>query len=294
MTFSRLSALIRLCRPRHWIKNALIFAPLVFSGRLSDAAGFAAAFYGWVAFGLYASAVYVFNDLRDVESDRRHEIKKNRPLASGAVSVASARVLAVLLFCAGTAVNLCVAPDKIAATLPILYILLNILYSAGVKKVPLADVAVLVSGFLIRVFYGGFLVHAAVSVWLYLTVTAMAACLGLGKRRNELLKRIKSGDEIDGVLQFYTPAFLDKNMYMCLTLAIAFYALWAIAPIPAMPDPANARVWSVPVVLLICMRYSLLIERESYADPVDVLFSDRALQGLVAFYGLFMLLIMYG
>ena len=294
MTFFRLSALIRLCRPHHWIKNALIFAPLVFSGRLSDATDFMATFYGWLAFGLYASAVYVFNDLHDIESDRRHEIKKNRPLASGAVSVAQARVLAVLLFCAGTAVNLRVAPDKTTAALPVLYVLLNVFYSAGIKKVPLADVAVLVSGFLIRVFYGGFVIRAAVSVWLYLTVTAMAACLGLGKRRNELMKRINTGDEIDGVLKFYTPAFLDKNMYMCLTLAIAFYALWAIAPIPVMPDPANARVWSVPVVLLICMRYSLLTERDSYADPVDALFSDRTLQGLVAFYGLFMLLIMYG
>lgn len=294
MNLLRISALIRLCRPHHWIKNALIFAPLIFSGRLSDASGFMTAFYGWAAFGLFASAVYIFNDLRDIESDRLHEIKKNRPLPCGAVSVTQARVLAVLLFCAGAAVDIAIAPDKSAAALPFLYVLLNIAYSLGIKKIPLADVTVLVSGFLIRVFYGGFLIHAAVSVWLYLTVTSMAACLGLGKRRNELLKRIKAGGEIDGVLKFYTPAFLDKNMYMCLTLAVAFYALWAITPIPAVQDPANARVWSVPLVLLVCMRYSMLIERESYADPVDVLFSDRALQGLAAIYGLFMLLIMYG
>ena len=171
---------------------------------------------------------------------------------------------------------------------------MNVLYSLRIKKIPLLDIAFLVLGFLIRIFYGASLIIETVSVWLYLTVTTMSAYLGLGKRRNELQKRIDNNHEINGVLKFYTPEFLDKNMYMCLTLTIAFYALWAISPIPAMPDPSNARIWTVPLVLLICMRYSLLIESKTYADPVDVLTSDKVLILLVVLYGLYMILLMYG
>lgn len=294
MSLSTSIALIRLCRPKHWLKNLLVFAPLVFSGNLLAPDNFFKTLTGWIAFNFTASAVYIFNDLRDIETDKRHEIKKSRPLAAGQITPAAAKILFCLLVCAAAGINAAASRLAEPAGLLLLYLIMNICYSLGIKKVPLLDVTVLVFGFLIRIFYGAFLIDAAVSVWLYLTVTTMSAYLGLGKRRNELQKRIDNNREINGVLKFYTPEFLDKNMYMCLTLTIAFYALWAISPIPALPDPSNARVWTVPLVLLICMRYSLLIESKTYADPVDVLTSDKILIFLVMFYGLYMAFLMYG
>lgn len=294
MSLSTSIALIRLCRPKHWLKNVLIFAPLIFSGNLLNPENFFKTLLGWIAFNFTASAVYIFNDLRDIETDKLHEIKKNRPLAAGQVTPTTAKILFCLLIIAAAGINLTASTCLQPAGLLLLYLIMNVLYSLRIKKIPLLDIAFLVLGFLIRIFYGASLIIETVSVWLYLTVTTMSAYLGLGKRRNELQKRIDNNHEINGVLKFYTPEFLDKNMYMCLTLTIAFYALWAISPIPAMPDPSNARIWTVPLVLLICMRYSLLIESKTYADPVDVLTSDKVLILLVVLYGLYMILLMYG
>lgn len=294
MSLSTSIALIRLCRPKHWLKNVLVFAPLIFSGNLLNPDSFFKTFIGWIAFNFTASAVYIFNDLRDIETDKLHEIKKNRPLAAGQVTPTTVKILFCLLIIAAAGINLTASTCLQPAGLLLLYLIMNVLYSLRIKKIPLLDIAFLVLGFLIRIFYGASLIIETVSVWLYLTVTTMSAYLGLGKRRNELQKRIDNNHEINGVLKFYTPEFLDKNMYMCLTLTIAFYALWAISPIPAMPDPSNARIWTVPLVLLICMRYSLLIESKTYADPVDVLTSDKVLILLVVLYGLYMILLMYG
>lgn len=294
MPFLKIFPLIRLCRPKHWLKNVLIFAPLIFSGNLLNPENFFKTLLGWIAFNFTASAVYIFNDLRDIETDKLHEIKKNRPLAAGQVTPTTAKILFCLLIIAAAGINLTASTCLQPAGLLLLYLIMNVLYSLRIKKIPLLDIAFLVLGFLIRIFYGASLIIETVSVWLYLTVTTMSAYLGLGKRRNELQKRIDNNHEINGVLKFYTPEFLDKNMYMCLTLTIAFYALWAISPIPAMPDPSNARIWTVPLVLLICMRYSLLIESKTYADPVDVLTSDKVLILLVVLYGLYMILLMYG
>lgn len=294
MPFFKIFPLIRLCRPKHWLKNVLIFAPLIFSGNLLNPENFFKTLLGWIAFNFTASAVYIFNDLRDIETDKLHEIKKNRPLAAGQLTPTTAKILFCLLIIAAAGINLTASTCLKPAGLLLLYLIMNVLYSLRIKKIPLLDIAFLVLGFLIRIFYGASLIIETVSVWLYLTVTTMSAYLGLGKRRNELQKRIDNNHEINGVLKFYTPEFLDKNMYMCLTLTIAFYALWAISPIPVLPDPSNARIWTVPLVLLICMRYSLLIESKTYADPVDVLTSDKVLILLVVLYGLYMILLMYG
>ena len=180
------------------------------------------------------------------------------------------------------------------AGLLILYLALNALYSLWAKKIPLLDISILVSGFLIRIFYGASLIDAPVSAWLYLTITSMATYLGLGKRRNELQKRINENRELDGVLKSYPLSFLDKNMHMCLTLTNVFYALWTISPIPVFSAASDGRIATVPLVLLICMRYSLLIETKTYADPVDVLTSDKVLVFLVLAYGAYMAFLMYG
>lgn len=294
MFMSNITALIRLCRPKHWLKNTLVFAPLIFSGNLLETNSFLKVLIGWFAFNCMASAVYIFNDLCDLKTDKLHEIKRKRPLAAGETTPLCAKILFFLLILLSVGINFRISGGIETVGLLLLYLGINILYSLKAKKIPLLDIALLVLGFLIRIFYGAYLISAAVSVWLYLTVTTMSAYLGLGKRRNELQKRIDNNHEINGVLKFYTPDFLDKNMYMCLTLTIAFYALWAISPIPVMPDPSNARIWTVPLVLLICMRYSLIIESKTYADPVDVLTSDKILMFLLLFYGLYMAFLMYG
>ena len=129
MPFSNLVALIRLCRPKHWLKNVLVFAPLIFSGNLLDSDNFFRTLIGWIAFNFTASAVYVFNDLRDIETDKVHEVKKNRPLAAGLVTPETAKIMLICLICAATGISFVISNGFEPTALLLSYFLINIFYS---------------------------------------------------------------------------------------------------------------------------------------------------------------------
>ena len=277
-----------LMRVHHYIKNMLIFLPILFSGKLFVGNNLFVAILGTAAFSLVASAVYIINDIRDAEKDRKHPTKKNRPIASGEVSPANAVVLMVVILVAAIGL-LGLAHASVASyALMLLYLLINVAYSMGLKDVPLLDVTILAAGFLIRVLFGAVLTETAVSEWLYLTVLSAAFYFSLGKRRNEL-QRKKDGDTRK-VLQYYTRDFLDKNMYMCLALLNTFYALWCK---DITNDGMPYTIWTVPIVIIICMKYSLTVEGNSEGDPVEVLLHDRILLALCIIYGIVILTMLY-
>lgn len=282
---------LKLMRIHHYLKNGLIFLPLIFSSQLFQLNILENTVLGFLAFSLSASSIYIFNDIHDYEFDRKHEVKRKRPIASGEVSVSSAVYLALFLLVLAALLNYLSSGQNLLAWIFIItYIVLNLFYSLGLKNVPLLDVAILVAGYLLRVLYGAEIASIAISKWLYLTVISMSFYLGLGKRRNEL---VRQGDTMRKVLQHYNHSFLDKNMYVFLSLTIVFYALWCIDPVTIATHSTENIVWTVPLVMLICMKYSLNIERVSDGDPVDVLLSDKVLMGLTFFYGICMMLIIY-
>jgi len=319
-------------RPKHWLKNALVAFALIF-GRRFAVADILTIVGGIVAFCLISSAVYILNDIFDVENDRKHEVKKNRPVAAGLVSVRFAWFLMALLVILSIAlsiftiivrsvhfermypINLTNAYNAFIASyqargllldysgvppewltsyrhftvsmhfgtviLLIVYFVLNWGYSAKYKNIPIVDVLILSSGFLIRIFYGAWMIGQPVSDWLYLTVLALSLYMGLGKRRNELIALDELAGETRKVLSLYTKDFLDKNMLVCLTLTIVFYSFWTL------DLENNMLVWSVPLVLTIVMRYSFLTEIKRFADPVDVLLNDKPLIFLTLMYMVF-------
>ena len=283
---------LKLMRVKHYIKNVLVLVPFIFSGQLFQPFYLVRAIAGFFAFSLLSSAVYIFNDIRDAESDRLHPTKKFRPIASGEVSKRSAYILGGVLL-VGTAVlqYFASAVYGYAWVLLALYLALNLAYSLKLKKIPILDVAILVSGYVLRVLYGATLGGIEISRWLYLTVIAMSFYLGLGKRRNELIRMDQ--DVKREVLRHYNREFLDKNMYMCLALTIAFYSLWAVDPITTQRIRMAGLIWTVPLVILICMSYSLHIERDSDGDPIEVLLSDKLLLSLVVLLGLIWVLLIY-
>lgn len=259
----------RLLRTRHWVKNLLIFLPLFFSGRLSDRRKLLTAVIAFAVFCMQSSAVYVVNDIKDAEKDRQHEKKKKRPIASGEVSLQEGWIL--FGFCTMT-VLLCMGLTGVKGNIfVILYFVLNLMYSFGLKNVPFLDIVILVSGFVLRVMYGAFVTDITISGWFYLTVLAISFYLFLGKRRNELVRAGEAAGTRT-VLSFYNYEFLDKGMGMCLSLANVFYSLWAVE------SESRYLLWTVPVTILISLRYCYDIERkDSDADPVEVILSDKVL-----------------
>jgi 4-hydroxybenzoate polyprenyltransferase len=239
-----------------------------------------------VCFSLLSSIIYIFNDLRDIDKDRRHSVKCRRPLASGSVPVGHALIILVLLSAILIGLFALAARESPlyglkAAGFLTLYAALNIGYSWGLKNIPIVDVTILASGYVIRLLFGAAIAGVDISVWLYLVVTMGAYYLGLGKRRNE----INGGEkETRSVMRFYSHNFLDKNMYLCQALCVVFYALWSIDPATVKKLNTSAFVYTIPLIFIIFLKYSLNIETGSDGDPTPVLLHDKALILLCAAY----------
>jgi len=282
-------SVIRLMRPHHCIKNALLFLPAVFSGKLLDADTLVTLIFGFFAFFFISSAVYVVNDLRDMEKDKLHSTKCHRPLASGSVSKRTATALAAILVVLSVLFSVFLCKSIFGLLILVLYFALNIGYSMGLKEIPIVDIIILVSGFILRLFFGSAITGIPISGWMYLTVMSASFYLGFGKRRNELAK---SGEKTRKVLKFYTYEFLNRNMGLFSTLLIIFYALWCTSPdISERFD--GKMLWTVPLLVLIFVKYSFDIEGDSNADPVEVLISDKSLFLLCGVFAVMLLLIIY-
>lgn len=279
---------LKLMRVHHWIKNILVITPIVFSGQLFDINILKKGFLGVLSFSLVSSLIYIINDMQDVEKDRRHPTKCKRPLASGDISIKNAKIMIAIILCSviifGVYMTVNWNISIFANVYLLIYFILNIGYSMGLKNKAIIDIVILVSGFLLRVLYGSVITNIGISDWLYLTVIAGAFFFALGKRRNELALK---GDTRE-VLKYYNKDFLDKNMYVCLALLNVFYALWSRDNLHS-----DNMIWTVPIVLVICMRYSMDVEGDSDGDPVEVLVKDKILLGLCAVYALMMFAFIY-
>lgn len=273
---------IKLLRMKHYIKNLIIFVPMFFGGVIFDINKLKFGIVGFLIFSVTSSAIYILNDLRDIENDRMHPTKKNRPLASGTIKPYQGII--VMILCIFTAGILSIVLKNIVAIILLgAYFILNIAYSMGLKNKPIIDIVILASGFVIRIFYGGAITHVVISKWLYLVVTVGSLYMGLGKRRNELKKQTETRE----VLKYYNVAFLDKNMYVCVALTNVFYALWTFE----MPNPRIS--WTIPIFIVLLMCYSLDIEGESDGDPVEVILHDKILVGIILVYVICIVILLY-
>ena len=281
---------IKLIRVKHWLKNFLIFIPLMFSTQILVVNKLLLTLIGFISFCFISSTVYIINDLNDVKKDRKHPIKKKRPIASGAVSKKEAIVIAGILFLISVLLNIFVIKELVCLIFILLYLFLNICYSRGLKNVAIVDVVILVSGFVIRVVYGAFINGIIISNWLYLTVMAGSFFMGFGKRRNEA---IKQGSKSRKVLKYYTKEYLDKFMYICLILAIVFYSLWSIDVETIDRIGNNYMIYTIPFLLVIVMRYCLHMEGDSFGEPIDIITSDKVLISLISLFVFSMFLIVY-
>lgn len=302
--------ILKSARVTHWVKNVVIFAPIVFAGFLFEPILLGRVVWAFLLFSLVSSAIYIFNDLIDLETDKLHPFKKKRPLASGRLDVPTAILSFIVL--AGGSLYLSLATSSFYFAAVAAYFTLNIIYTLWWKKVPILDVFAIATGFVLRVYAGAFVINVHMDVWFLLTVISASLFLAVGKRRSEMTILGYSGVEVKkhrATLLHYTPKLLDAYTSMFATTTWLTYALYTFLHPPFSPDGRVLRLFTllprtlitekwlmitVPVVIFGVMRYlQLIYESTAGETPHKVLFSDRPLLFTVGTWGLMVIGILY-
>ena len=284
---------LKLIRVKHWLKNGLVFLPLFFSLNICNVPLLIRTIIAFFIFSLTSSIVYIYNDMSDIEKDKKHPIKKLRPLASGIISIQNASItMLIIAFIDIILMSLLYLQTSsiFIFIIPVIYIVLNFLYSKYLKNIPIIDVIIIVSGFILRVCYGGIVTNIEVSKYLYLMIIFGAFYLGFGKRRNEI---IQNGDKSRKVLEKYNQEFLDKNMYVTFALAIVSYTLWCVDPTTIARIGNDYIFWTIPVLMVLLQLYSLNIESNSHGDPMEVILSDKKILITAILYVVLLVVIIY-
>jgi 4-hydroxybenzoate polyprenyltransferase len=264
---------IKLLRPGQWVKNAFVAAPLLFARQYHDADQCLRTLTAAAGFCLASSAVYIFNDLCDRAEDQQHPTKKNRPIASEAVTVPCAAIMAIVL------VGLSLAPAFIVSSrylyCVILYLAISFAYSMGIKHIAILDVMTIAGGFVLRIFAGSFAVDVPTSHWLVLCTIMVATFLGFAKRRSELVSLKENSVNTRTVLQDYSVKFLDQVIAMVTGATIICYALYTVDARTLAQLGTHSMLLTVPCVMYGMFRYIYLAyHRGEGEDPTQMMLTD--------------------
>jgi 4-hydroxybenzoate polyprenyltransferase len=288
---AQIKPLLRTMRPKQYTKNIFVWAALLFDRKLFEPGPLARTLIAFVLFCLISGAVYIINDLMDIEKDRQHPTKANRPLASGALTPRVAQVAALIIILVCLPVTLWM--DR--GLLPILYgyLLMMIAYSLWLKHIVIVDVLTISAGFVLRVAAGVVVVEADnFSPWIYVCMTLLALFLALGKRRQEIVLMKGSSGTTRSILAEYNVRFLDEMLSLVISTTTMAYSLYTFSA-PNLP-PDHTMMLTIPFVLYGLFRYLYLVHVKGETDPPDVVvLKDRPLQIDVALFGLVVLVLFY-
>ena len=286
-----LSALIKSMRLRQWMKNGFVYIPLFFDRQLFHLEAFLRTTAGFFLFCFVSSAVYLINDIADIESDRQHPTKKNRPIPSGKLPLSVAWGAAIVLVVVSLALGFLLEP-AFAAILA-LYFIMNLAYSKWLKHIPIVDVLIVSAGFVLRVGGGVTLITVErFSPWLYIFTTMLTLFMGFGKRRAELTLLAQGAGSYRKVLEGYSIPLLDQYVTIVSAATILSYSLYTFSA-PNLPDN-HVMMLSIPFVAYIIFRYLYLIQMTQNAGaPDEVLLTDRPIQIALVLTGLVILAVFY-
>jgi 4-hydroxybenzoate polyprenyltransferase len=286
---------LSLLRPRHWVKNLVVMLPLFTSQHAGSASAWALAAAALAAFCLGSSAVYVFNDLCDRRADRLHPAKKDRPLASGAVSARAAGALVAGLVAAALAVAACAGGGVLLVLMG--YLALQAAYSLFLKHKMIADVICIALGFVLRAVAGAVGIHVDVSPWLFSCMFTLCLFMGFCKRSNELAT-LGDGPSAQGhrhTLAGYTTELLTHLITLSAAIAVIAFLTYATSAQTIDRFKTDYLVYTLPLFVYGVCRFAMLSMRGTYTDPVDLMLRDRpfagtvilwlAAAGLIATYG---------
>ena len=286
-----LRALIKSMRPKQWVKNGIIFTALVFDQQLLQLDPLLRTIAGFALLCLGASAVYLMNDLVDLEQDRAHPVKRNRPIASGTLPIPVARIAAISFFI--LSVLSAFLLERNFGFVLVAYLGLNLLYSFYLKHIAIIDVLVLASFFVLRVEAGVTLITVQrFSPWMYVCITLLALFMGLGKRRAEMVLLADKANSHRRVLDGYTISFIDQLLSIVSSTTIVAYSLYTFS---ASNLPENhTMMLTIPFVIYGIFRYLFLIHVKGEGGaPEDLLLEDWPLLGTVALWALSAVFVLY-
>lgn len=281
----------RLIRVSQWVKNLFVFLPVVFSGNLFNETYLVFSILIFVTFSFISSSVYVLNDYMDIESDRNHPQKKNRPLASGKITKREAVTLFLTLITLSILFLYLFANLATSVTI-LIYLLINVAYSFGAKHIAIIDVSIISFGFLLRVFAGGFMTGITISNWTILLTFTIAMVMAFGKRRGELVN-VQGKNKTRKALDGYNLEFLNSALVISCVMTIVCYVMYTMAP-ETQSKMHHYVFYTFIFVIVGVLRYlQQTFVFNKTESPTKMVFKDLFLQITIFLWGISMLLVIY-
>lgn len=284
----KISAFVKLLRPKQWIKNLFVFAPLIFAKHVFEYNYLITVVAAFILFCLMSSAVYVLNDIVDCEKDRLHPKKKNRPIASGIISKFEGGTLLLVLVPLVLIVSFFV--DLYFGIVILLYFLNNTLYSFKIKHMVILDVMSIAVGFLLRVIGGALIIRVDISPWILLCTLLLSLFLGFSKRRNELVVMNAGAQNHRKILEEYSLEFIDNMLSIVTASTVMAYSLYTFST-----NNKNYNMMvTIPFVLYGIFRYQYIIYKKNEGgSPEETVLSDIPLIVTIALWGILSIVILY-
>ncbi len=273
----KISSIIKLMRSHQYIKNLFIFLPLFFALKITDTSSLFNAVIAFIAFSLTSSAIYTLNDYHDIEEDRQHPKKKERPLASGAISKSQAITIMSVLFVVGFTLMAILSPK--ATGILLAYVIMNIAYSFYLKHIAILDVVIIAIGFVLRLFIGSAVTGIPLSMWIIIMTFLLALFMALAKRRDDVLIYLDTGKKMRKVVDGYNLQFLDTAMAIMASVVIVAYTIYTTSAEVVARIHSEYLYLTALFVILGVMRYlQVALVLKDSGSPTKIVLKDRFMQ----------------
>jgi 4-hydroxybenzoate polyprenyltransferase len=283
---------IKLIRPKDWAKNLFLFVPLFFAGQFFNQTILLELFEGFICFSLVASSIYIINDIRDIEDDKIHPVKKMRPLAAGTVSKSTAIIIALLFLIAGFTLAWFIR-DKFMFVLGI-YFVMNLFYSFGLKNIPILDIIIIAIGFVLRIKAGTVIAKIGLSEWLIIMVFLLALFMAIAKRRDDVLLKLSSGDDMRKAVKGYNLDFINTALSLtCAVIIVAYFMYTTSAEIVERLHTYRLYYTCLFVLAGIFRYLQLIFVQEDSQSPTKILYKDRFIQITILLWIISFYIILY-
>ena len=291
-----IKSILRLTRPKQWIKNMFVFIPMFFGGELFDLHSVWLAVLTFFAFSLVASSIYCYNDIVDVDADRHHPVKCLRPIASGEVSIRLGYILMTLTFCLGMGVLLLLPPEVMSPVMAVIvfYYVLNLAYCSKLKQFAILDVCIVAFGFVLRILAGGFACELALSNWIVIMTFLLTLFMSFAKRRDDVLRMNSTGEAPRKNTVRYNLTFINQAITITASVTLVCYIMYCVSPeVTGRVDTPYLYLTFVFVLLGLLRYIQIAVVDEKSGDPTKIILHDHFSQIIVVAWILSFLLMIY-